>query len=94
MSIISVMYSLLEYMCSFHYLGLDVRNNDDVFVLTHISLASFLWDVGKQCRPRPERGVWSGSTLFAYRLFYQDLNKNRKQNHQTTPKMEMDWSNW
>ena len=28
--------------------------------LTHISLASFLWDVGKSCRSRPdaaERGV-------------------------------------
>ena len=24
------------------------------FGLTHISLASFLWDVGKQCRPRPD----------------------------------------
>ena len=22
--------------------------------LAHISLASFLWDIGKQCRPRPD----------------------------------------
>ena len=22
--------------------------------LTHISLASFLWDIGKECRPRPD----------------------------------------
>ena len=30
------------------------------FSLTHLSLASFLWDMGKQCRPRSdaaERGV-------------------------------------
>ena len=35
-------------------------------VLTHISLASFLWDVRNLCRPRSdaaERGVWSGSAL-------------------------------
>ena len=25
--------------------------------LTHRSLASFLWDIGKQCRPRSEHGV-------------------------------------
>ena len=38
-----------------------------------LSLASFLWDIGKQCRTRPdatERGVWPGSPLFAYKLFY------------------------
>ena len=42
-------------------------------VLTHISLASFLCDIGKPCRPRPdaaECGVRSGSPLFAYRMFY------------------------
>ena len=36
--------------------------------LTHISLASYKRNIGKQCRPRSdatERGVWSGSTLFA-----------------------------
>ena len=39
-------------------------------LLTHISLASFLWDIGKQCKTRSnaaKRGVWSGSPLFAYR---------------------------
>ena len=43
--------------------------------LTHISLASLLWDLGKQCRPRSdvaERGVWSGSAL---RNFYKNFNK-------------------
>ena len=42
--------------------------------LTHISLASLFGDLGKQCRPRSdatERGVWSGSDLFANRNFYQ-----------------------
>ena len=36
--------------------------------LTHLSLASHKKDIGKQCKPRSdaaERGVWSGSTLFA-----------------------------
>ena len=41
--------------------------------LTHLSLASFLSDIGKQYRPRSdaaERGIWSGSPLFAYRMLY------------------------
>ena len=49
--------------------------------LTHISLASHLWEICKQCRPRSdaaERGVWSGSTLFAHRNFYQKYDKNEK----------------
>ena len=40
--------------------------------LTHISLASFLRDIGKQYSPRcdaAERGVPSGAILFAYRIF-------------------------
>ena len=32
--------------------------------LIHISLVSFLWEIGKQCRPR------SGSPLFDYRMVY------------------------
>ena len=38
-----------------------------------------MWDIGKQCRPRSdaaERGAWSGSPLFAHRMFYKKLNKN------------------
>ena len=49
--------------------------------LTHISLASYFGDIGKQYRPRwdaAERGVSSGSTLFAYRNFYKQWNKNEK----------------
>ena len=41
-------------------------------ILTHISLASCLWDIGKQYSPRcdaPEYGVPSGAILFAYRNF-------------------------
>ena len=37
-------------------------------ILTHLSLASHKRDIGKQCRSwsdAAERGVWSGSTLFA-----------------------------
>ena len=64
-------------------------------LLTHLSLASFLWDIGKQCRPRSdtaERGVLSGSSLFAYRMFYQNFNKNENY-HPTSLKTEMDLSN-
>ena len=42
--------------------------------LTHISLASFLWDMGKQNIPRCEaakRGVPSGAILFAYMNFIE-----------------------
>ena len=40
--------------------------------LTHLSLASLLWDIGKQNSPRcdaAERGVPSGAILFAWRKF-------------------------
>ena len=50
-------------------------------ILTHISLASHFWDIGKQCRPRSdaaERSVWSGSTLFAHMNFHQKHDKNKK----------------
>ena len=42
--------------------------------LTHISLASFLWDIGKQNSPRcdaAKHGVPSGAILFAYMKFIQ-----------------------
>ena len=50
-------------------------------VLTHISLASHKKDIGKQCRPRSdaaERGVWSGSTLFALRSDISTKHDNSK----------------
>ena len=40
--------------------------------LTHISLASLLWDIGNQCRPRSDAAlsnIWSRSSLFAYKNF-------------------------
>ena len=43
-----------------------------MFFLTHISLASFLWDIGKQNSPRcdgAEHGVLSGAILFGYMIF-------------------------
>ena len=46
--------------------------------LTHISLASHFWYIGKHCRPR---GVWSGSTLFAHRNFYQKYDKKMYTRH-------------
>ena len=42
----------------------------------------------QKCRPRPdaaERGPWSGSPLFAYILFYRDLNKKWKKNPPNNP---------
>ena len=46
--------------------------------LTHLSLASLLWDIGKQNSPRcdaAERGVPSGAILFANIIFIEKLNK-------------------
>ena len=48
-----------------------------VAILIRLSLASFLWDIGKQCRTRSdiaECGVWSGSLLFAQRVYFLNLN--------------------
>ena len=48
------------------------------FPLTHISLVSLLWDIGKQNSPRceaAERGVPSEAILFAERIFIENLNK-------------------
>ena len=70
------------------------RSTKPIHILTNISLASFLWDKGKLRKPRSdaaERGVWSGSPLFAYRMFYWNFNENVKY-HQTTHKTEMDWT--
>ena len=50
-------------------------------ILTHLSLASLLWDIGKQNSPRwdaAERGVPSGAILFAYRNFIEKLNKIKR----------------
>ena len=66
-----------------------------VRALTRISFPSFLWDKGKQYRPRSDaaqRGVWSGSPLFAYRMYFQNLNELETY-YPTTLKFETDSSN-
>ena len=50
-------------------------------MLTHLSLVSFLWDIGKQYSLRcgaAECGVPSGAILFAKRIFIQNVHKNLK----------------
>ena len=49
--------------------------------LTHLSLAFFLSDIGKQYSPRcdaTERAVTSGAILFAKRVFIMNLYENLK----------------
>ena len=45
-----------------------------VLIIIILSCLVFhIWNVGRQCRPRSdaaERGIWTGSILFAYRNFY------------------------
>ena len=51
------------------------------FTLTHISMASFLWDTGKQNSHRCDAvksGVASGAILFAFMNFIEKLNRNEK----------------
>ena len=84
---INTTFSLLKIwtgfeFCTFHVAAhLPIILTSDpywVWVLTHIRLASFLWDIGKQCRARSDAakcGVWSGSPLFAYKRLYWNLNK-------------------
>ena len=46
--------------------------------LTHLTLASLLWDIGKQNSPRcdaAERDGPSGAILFAWKIFIEKLNK-------------------
>ena len=52
-----------------------------ILTLTHLSLASLLWDIGKQKSPRcdaAERGVPSGAILFAQSNFIEKWNKFEK----------------
>ena len=65
-------------------------------LLTQLSLVSFLLDIGNQCRPGSDAAicsVWLGSPLFAYRMFYWNLNKNEK-HLPTILATEKDWSKW
>ena len=61
-----LIFTHLGMFCSF-YLGLNL-------LLTHISLSSFLWDIGKQNSPRLEAafcGVPSGAIQFADMIFIE-----------------------
>ena len=54
--------------------------------LTHLSLEFHTRDIGKKCRPRSdaaERGVWSGSTLFALRSEISTQHDNNKNDSDT-----------
>ena len=44
-----------------------------ILLLSHISISSFVWGIGKQCISRSdatESGVLSGSSLFGYNMIY------------------------
>ena len=50
-----------------------------VSILTHLNMASFLWDIGKQNSPRcdaAKHSVSSRAILFAQRNFIEKLSKN------------------
>ena len=68
---------------------------NSVTALTHLSLASLLWDIGKQNSPRcdaAERGVPSGAILFAERKIVEKWNKILK-SHLKPLKMKVDSPN-
>ena len=56
-----------------------MASEDQKGSLTHLSLVSFLWDIGKQYSPRCDAakcGVPSGAILFAWRIFIKHLYEN------------------
>ena len=56
------------------------RPKDNIFLI-HISLVSFLWDIGNQNSPRcdaAKRGVPSGAILFAGMNLFKKWNKDEK----------------
>ena len=55
---------------NFWYILFFKKNNN---LLTNLSTAPFLGDIGNQRRTRSDaanRGVWSGSALFTYLLYF------------------------
>ena len=44
----------------------------------HDRLASFLWALTSSVDPDQTPGVWSGSAMFVYRMFFTNSNKNDK----------------
>ena len=68
-----------------YYKRMTVRR-DQSFDLTHISSASFLWDIGKHNSPRcdaAKRGVPSGAILFA--LLNSSENEIKMKNYSRNP---------
>ena len=57
---------------------MQITCNRFIPYLTYLSLASLLWDIGKQDSPRceaAERGIPSGAVLFAQRNFIEKCDK-------------------
>ena len=66
--------TVIDTLCSFTFMHCTLFDDH----LTHLSLASLLWDIGKSNSPRcdaAERGVPSWAILFAKRNFIEKLNK-------------------
>ena len=63
----------------FHFPQLILHVNEPLF--THLSLASFLWDIGKQHNPGCDAAFCYGAILFAHRKFIEKWDKNEKKNH-------------
>ena len=60
------------------FLVKTIHGNDDKQLVTHLSLVSFLWDIGKQYSPRcdaAKSGVPSGAILFAQRNFIEESDE-------------------
>ena len=77
-----LLYILIVLNDATLYIGYLVLKTD--LKLTHLSLSSLLWDIGKQNSLRcdaAERGVPSVAILFAYIIFIEKLNTILK----TTP---------
>ena len=65
----------------------------NLYHLTHLCLASYHRDTGKQCRPRTRRLIrGSGSNMFAL-ITGISINIVIIKTEQTPLKQEMDWSN-
>ena len=61
------------------------------YLSNHISLASILWDIGKQ-RKHKSDAVFSWYPLFAYIMCFLILNINENY-YSTAVKTKVDWSN-
>ena len=50
-----------------------VEGTSETVSLTHISLASFLWDIGQQWRPKADAADWSLSSYYYYCNYYYHI---------------------